>query len=87
MSLRDRLVDPRSPTHRPRKAAYALPTLFTAGNVFLGYLAILRSFRGAMAAASGMLFGIKPFYITPLFAAAMIALMIWCSIPRHCQNI
>jgi hypothetical protein len=41
----------------------------------------------AMAAASGMLFGIKPFYITPLFAAAMIALMIWCSIPRHCQNI
>ncbi len=35
------------------RAAYALPTLFTAGNIFLGYLAILRSFQGAMAAASG----------------------------------
>ena len=52
MSLRDRLVDPRSAERRPRKAAYALPTLFTAGNIFLGYLAILRSFKGAMAAAS-----------------------------------
>jgi CDP-diacylglycerol--serine O-phosphatidyltransferase len=52
MSLRDRLVDPRSRERRPRKAAYALPTLFTAGNIFLGYLAILRSFKGAMAAAS-----------------------------------
>src|SRR5450432_4513633 len=53
MSLRDRLVDPRSPTHRPRKAAYALPTLFTAGNIFLGFLSILRCFKGAMLAASG----------------------------------
>jgi CDP-diacylglycerol--serine O-phosphatidyltransferase len=33
--------------------AYALPTLFTAGNILLGYLSILRSFRGAMLAASG----------------------------------
>src|ERR1044071_5311402 len=53
MSFRDRLVDPRSPDRRPRKAAYALPTLFTAGNIFLGYISILRSFRGAMLAASG----------------------------------
>jgi CDP-diacylglycerol--serine O-phosphatidyltransferase len=30
-----------------------LPTLFTAGNIFLGYLAILRSFNGAMGAAAG----------------------------------
>src|SRR2546425_367926 len=52
MSLRDRLVDPRSSERRPRKAAYALPTLFTAGNIFLGYLAILRSFKGAMIAAA-----------------------------------
>ena len=52
MALKDRLVDPRSPERRPRRAAYALPTLFTAGNIFLGYLAILRSFRGAMMAAS-----------------------------------
>jgi CDP-diacylglycerol--serine O-phosphatidyltransferase len=53
MALRDKLVDPHSPDRRPRRAAYALPTLFTAGNIFLGYLSILRSFRGAMLAASG----------------------------------
>src|ERR1017187_10388605 len=53
MGLRDRLVDPNSPDRRPRRAAYALPTLFTAGNIFLGYLSILRSFKGAMVAASG----------------------------------
>jgi CDP-diacylglycerol---serine O-phosphatidyltransferase len=53
MGIRERLVDPRSPDRRPRRAAYALPTLFTAGNIFLGYIAILRSFRGAMAAAGG----------------------------------
>src|SRR6516164_5806828 len=53
MALKDRLVDPKSPDRRPRKAAYALPTLFTAGNIFLGYISIIRSFRGAMLAASG----------------------------------
>ena len=54
MGLRDRLIDPRSPDHRPRRVAYALPTLFTAGNIFLGYLSILRSFNGAMMAAAGV---------------------------------
>lgn len=53
MGLRDRLVDPHSPDRRPRRAAYAIPTLFTAGNIFLGYIAILRSFKGAMLAATG----------------------------------
>jgi CDP-diacylglycerol--serine O-phosphatidyltransferase len=53
MGLRERLVDPRSPDRRPRRAAYALPTLFTAGNIFLGYLAILWSFRGALAFPNG----------------------------------
>ena len=53
MGLRDRLVDPKSPDRRPRRAAYALPTLFTAGNIFLGYLSILASFRGAMLASVG----------------------------------
>jgi CDP-diacylglycerol---serine O-phosphatidyltransferase len=52
LNLKNRLVDPRSPDRRPRRAAYALPTLFTAGNIFLGYIAILRSFRGAMLAAA-----------------------------------
>jgi CDP-diacylglycerol--serine O-phosphatidyltransferase len=50
MSLRERLIDPRSPDRRPRKAAYALPTLFTAGNVFLGFYALLEVFQGAMRA-------------------------------------
>ena len=53
MGLRDKFVDPRSPDRRPRRAAYALPTLFTAGNIFLGYIAVLRSFRGAILAATG----------------------------------
>jgi CDP-diacylglycerol--serine O-phosphatidyltransferase len=54
MSLKDRLIDPRSPERRPRRAAYALPTLFTAGNIFLGYISILRAFRGALMASAGM---------------------------------
>lgn len=53
MTLKDRLIDPKSPEHRPRKAAYALPTLFTAGNIFLGYVSILRCFQGVMLAATG----------------------------------
>ena len=52
-SFRDRLVDPKSPTRKPRRAAYALPTLFTAGNIFLGFLAILRTFEAAMQGAAG----------------------------------
>jgi CDP-diacylglycerol--serine O-phosphatidyltransferase len=52
MALNNVIVDSRPPERRPRRAAYALPTLFTAGNIFLGYLAILRSFQGAMLAAS-----------------------------------
>jgi len=51
MSLRERLVDPRSPEHRPRRAAYALPTLFTAANVFLGFYALLEVFEGAIRMA------------------------------------
>jgi CDP-diacylglycerol--serine O-phosphatidyltransferase len=52
--LSERLIDPRSPDRRPRRAAYALPTLFTAGNIFLGFLSILKSFQGAMALAGGL---------------------------------
>ncbi len=33
---------------RPPRAAYALPSLFTAGNIFLGYLSILRTMQGAI---------------------------------------
>ncbi len=53
LTLRQRFFDPRSPSRRPRRAAYALPTLFTAGNVFLGFLAILRSIQGALLQAGG----------------------------------
>jgi CDP-diacylglycerol--serine O-phosphatidyltransferase len=49
MKLQDRLIDPNSPDRRPRRAAYALPTLFTAGNVFLGFYALLETFQGGMA--------------------------------------
>ncbi len=43
----------RPPTHHPRRAAYALPTLFTSGNILLGCVAILQSFQGALQAQSG----------------------------------
>ncbi len=33
----------------PVRAAYALPSLFTAGNIFLGYLALLHTIQGALA--------------------------------------
>ena len=49
----DRLVDPRSPDRRPRRAAYALPTMFTAGNVYLGFYALLETFQGSMDMATG----------------------------------
>lgn len=55
LNLSERLVDPHSPDRRPRRVAYALPTLFTAGNLFLGFLAILKSYEGAMFAAGGHL--------------------------------
>jgi CDP-diacylglycerol--serine O-phosphatidyltransferase len=34
---------------RPPRAAYALPTLFTAGNIFLGYLSIIRSIQAVIS--------------------------------------
>ncbi len=37
---------------RRPKAAYALPTLFTAGNIFLGYISILRSYQGSLLVAT-----------------------------------
>jgi len=68
VTLRERFVEHRSPQHRPRRAAYALPTLFTAGNIFLGFFAILRTFQGAMWANAGNL-GFNQF-----FEAAAIAI-------------
>jgi len=55
LTFKERLMGPQTPGRRPRRAAYALPTLFTAGNIFLGFLAILRAFQGAMLANTGNL--------------------------------
>jgi len=48
---------------RRRRAAYALPALFTAGNLFLGYLAILKAIEGALLAKAGHLGHNAPFEI------------------------
>jgi CDP-diacylglycerol--serine O-phosphatidyltransferase len=74
MGIRERLIDPKSPDRRPRRAAYALPTLFTAGNIFLGFLSILRSFRGAVAAASGRLEAREQFAIAAIAIGAAVFL-------------
>jgi CDP-diacylglycerol--serine O-phosphatidyltransferase len=61
MNLRERLVDPNSPERRPRRAAYALPTLFTAGNVFFGFYALIEVFQGAMQLVQGSALGNQHF--------------------------
>jgi CDP-diacylglycerol--serine O-phosphatidyltransferase len=61
LTFKERFIDPRSPSRRPRRAAYALPTLFTAGNIFLGFIAILRSIEGALFGAGGHL-GANPHF-------------------------
>jgi CDP-diacylglycerol--serine O-phosphatidyltransferase len=74
MGLRERLIDPKSPDRRPRRAAYALPTLFTAGNIFLGFVSILQSFRGSMAAAVGGLAAADHFAIAAKAIGAAVFL-------------
>jgi CDP-diacylglycerol--serine O-phosphatidyltransferase len=74
MALKDRFVDPRSPDRRPRRAAYVLPTLFTAGNVFLGFVAILQAFQGAMLVIKGGYFGFNHHFEA---AAKMIGLAVF----------
>jgi CDP-diacylglycerol--serine O-phosphatidyltransferase len=53
LTFRERFINPRAPDRRPRRAAYVLPTLFTSGNIFLGFLSILQAFQGALQAQSG----------------------------------
>jgi CDP-diacylglycerol--serine O-phosphatidyltransferase len=48
-----RWIEPQSPDRRPPRAAYALPTLFTAGNIFLGFLSVMRTVQGAILASAG----------------------------------
>jgi CDP-diacylglycerol---serine O-phosphatidyltransferase len=74
MGLRDKLVDPRSPDRRPRRAAYALPTLFTAGNIFLGYSAILRAMHAATLAAAHQPGAADNFAAAAMFIGAAVFL-------------
>lgn len=46
-------MGPQSPGKPPRRAAYALPTLFTSGNIFLGFVAIVQAFEGALEVSTG----------------------------------
>lgn len=52
LRLSERLIDPKSPERKPRRAAYALPTLFTAGNIFFGFLAIMKTLEGVLTAST-----------------------------------
>jgi CDP-diacylglycerol---serine O-phosphatidyltransferase len=63
LTFKERFFDPRSPARRSRRSAYALPTLFTAGNIFLGFIAIVRSIQGALLGASGHLGGNPDFEV------------------------
>jgi CDP-diacylglycerol--serine O-phosphatidyltransferase len=56
MGVRDfsrQITDPNSAHLKRRKAAYALPTLFTAGSVFLGFFSIMNSFQAAIHSRPG----------------------------------
>jgi len=63
LTFKERFFDPRSPARKSRRSAYALPTLFTAGNIFLGFIAIVRSIQGALLGASGQLGGNSDFEV------------------------
>ncbi len=53
LNMTERMENLKPPERHPRRAAYALPTLFTSGNIFLGYISLIQSFQGAMIASSG----------------------------------
>ena len=58
MSLMRRIPFPQNLTRtvdrRPTRVAYALPTFFTAANMFFGFVSVMKSFEGAMLIARGM---------------------------------
>ncbi len=74
LRLSERLIDPRSPERRPRRAAYALPTLFTAANVFFGFLAITKTIEGTMRVAREGIVPIPEFAL----AAQLIGVAVAC---------
>ena len=62
----------RTPDRRPTRVAYALPTFFTAGNLFLGFVSVMKSFEGSMQAGAGLL-GANPQFA---LAAQMIGVAV-----------
>lgn len=55
LRLPRQLIDRRPLRWPHRRAAYVLPTLFTAGNVLMGFLAIMKSVQGAIVGTTGSL--------------------------------
>ncbi len=54
LTLRERFAGPSGgEKKRPRRAAYAIPTFFTSANIFLGFIALVQSFEGALQASAG----------------------------------
>jgi CDP-diacylglycerol---serine O-phosphatidyltransferase len=53
LNFKDQILGPRTSAKRPRRAAYVLPTLFTSGNIFLGFIAMLQTFEAAMQINAG----------------------------------
>jgi CDP-diacylglycerol--serine O-phosphatidyltransferase len=53
LNLRQRFADARSSQHRPSRAAYVLPTAFTAGNIFLGFVSVMQSIQAVGLARDG----------------------------------
>ncbi len=74
LRLSERFIDPRSPERRPRRAAYALPTLFTAANVFFGFLAITKTIEGTIKAANEGAISIPEYAL----AAQLIGVAVAC---------
>jgi CDP-diacylglycerol--serine O-phosphatidyltransferase len=54
--------------------AYALPTMFTCGNIFLGFVAILQAFQGALEASAGNL-GINAHFVLAAEALGFAAFL------------
>ncbi len=52
------MIDPRAapPRGRPRRGMYLLPSLFTLGNIFLGFRAVVAGFRGDFQLAAILIF-------------------------------
>ncbi|MGH9581804.1 MAG: CDP-alcohol phosphatidyltransferase family protein [Bryobacteraceae bacterium] len=70
----DEQAIPKRVRKRPRRAAYALPTLFTSGNIFLGFVAILQAFQGALQAGAGD-FGINSHFVLAAKALGFAAFL------------